>query len=96
MNATFASTFRCGGLKANTKYGLSIQWQGAASGMNVGVSDNTSNANGVVIFEIEQEVLSAISKAPGPGTLTIWVRQGGGQLDDPPVRKTAQVTISVV
>ena len=67
------------GLKHRKPYTLSWEWVGAGgTGTEGGYSAETTDANGSASWPAFPTLISAIDRAPGPGTLTLAVTDESG------------------
>lgn len=91
MHAHIVFTLNAGGLTPGTEYGATFEWAGQGGGIEGGISTQKADANGKVSFQLDPEVLTAVSKNLGPGTLTLAVTAADGSPLAPGYTVTRQV-----
>lgn len=83
-------------LKPHTAYGASVESSGEDGGINAGISDQLTDADGHLVFRLDPVVWTAIAAAGRPCEVRCWIRDGGTGEDAPPSAGTQVVSFSVV
>jgi len=70
------------GLKPGGSYEASVSWVGRdGKGANVGLSAQTADTMGRIVFSLVSVLPGALGSSPAPGTMTAWARKAGTSFD---------------